>query len=71
MKLREYLMQKTFSKTYYFKTVKIQWQRILKAARGKKKTVTYKGTPIRQSADFSSETTGQETVEWHIQSIEW
>ena len=35
-------------------------ERILKAAR-KKQNVTYKGTPIRISADFSSETlTGQE-----------
>ena len=30
-------------------------ERILKAARGKE-TVTYKGVPIRQSADFSKET---------------
>ena len=30
-------------------------ERILKAARGKD-TVTYKGVPIRQSADFSKET---------------
>ena len=32
-----------------------QKQRILKAAR-KKETVTYKGVPIRLSADFSKET---------------
>ena len=30
-------------------------ERILKAARGKK-LVTYKGVPIKQSADFSEET---------------
>ena len=40
-------------------------ERNLKAARGKK-IVTYKGTPSRLSADFS----GQERMEWHIQSVQ-
>ena len=34
-------------------------ERILKAARGKE-TVTYKGVPMRLSADFSKETLQQE-----------
>ena len=34
---------------------KIKNERILKAAR-KKETVTYKGVPMRPSADFSKET---------------
>ena len=34
---------------------KVKGERILKAARGKE-TVTYKGVPIRLSADFSKET---------------
>ena len=34
---------------------KVKEERILKAARGKE-TVTYKGVPIRLSADFSKET---------------
>ena len=38
-------------------------ERILKAARGKQQ-VTYKGTPIRISADFSAETL-QARREWH------
>ena len=37
-------------------------KRILKAARGKE-TVTYKGVPIRQSADFSKETL-QARTDW-------
>ena len=37
------------------KLPKIKDERILKAARGKE-TVTYKGVPIRLSADFSKET---------------
>ena len=36
-------------------------EKILKAA-GEKKQVTYKGTPIRLSADFSAETAGQKGV---------
>ena len=36
-------------------------EKILKAAR-EKKQVTYKGTPIRLSADFSAETAGQKGV---------
>ena len=35
----------------------------MKAARGKKQ-ITYKGTPIRLSADFSAETL-QAKKEWH------
>ena len=31
-------------------------ERIVKAAKGKKKCVNYKGTPIKLSADFSTET---------------
>ena len=38
-------------------------EKILKAAR-EKKQVTYKGTPIRLSADFSAETL-QARREWH------
>ena len=38
-------------------------EKILKAAR-EKKQVTYKGTPIRLSADFSAETL-QSRREWH------
>ena len=38
-------------------------EKILKAAR-KKKQITYKGTPIRLSADFSAETL-QARREWH------
>ena len=36
-------------------------ERILKAA-GEKQNVTYKGTPIRISADFSTEATGQDEM---------
>ena len=38
-------------------------EKILKAARGRKQ-ITYKGTPIRLSADFSTETL-QARREWH------
>ena len=38
-------------------------EKILKAA-GEKKQITYKGTPIRLSADFSTETL-QARREWH------
>ena len=38
-------------------------QKMLKAAR-EKKQITYKGTPIRLSADFSAETL-QARREWH------
>ena len=38
-------------------------EKILKAAR-EKKQITYKGTPIRLSADFSTETL-QARMEWH------
>ena len=44
-------------------------ERILKAARGKE-TVTYKGVPIRLSADFSKETAGKKGLERRIQSDE-
>ena len=45
-------------------------ERILKAARGKE-TVTYKGVPIRPSADFSKETfAGKKGLERSIQSHE-
>ena len=39
--------------------------RILKAAR-EKETVTYKGVPIRLSADFSKETAGKKGVDISI-----
>ena len=42
-------------------------ERILKAAR-EKQNVNYKGTPIRLSADFSTETIGQKRVARYIQS---
>ena len=38
--------------------------KVLKAAREKKKKVTYKGKPIRLSSDFSRETL-QARREWH------
>ena len=45
-------------------------ERILKVAREKER-VTYKGVPIRQSADFSKETlTGKKGLERSIQSHE-
>ena len=44
-------------------------ERILEAAR-KKDTVTYKGVPIRLSADFSRELTGKKGLEISIQSHE-
>ena len=40
-------------------------ERILKAAR-EKQQVTYKGTPIRLSADFSAETAGQKGAAQYI-----
>ena len=44
------------------KLTKIKFKgKILKAAREKQK-ITYKGIPIRLSADFSTETTGQKGV---------
>ena len=42
-----------------------QKERILKAAR-EKETVTYKGVPIRLSADFSEETSGKKGLERSI-----
>ena len=42
-------------------------ERILKTAR-EKHSVTYKGAPIRLSADFSKETEGQEGLARNIQS---
>ena len=45
-------------------------ERILKAVREKPR-VNYKGTPIKLSADFSTEnTTGQERVARYIQALE-
>lgn len=38
-------------------------KRILKKARGGKKTVIYKGNSIRLLSDFSAETVGQEKME--------
>ena len=44
------------AKTYYNKFAKVKdKERILKAAREKQR-VNYKGTPVRLSADFSTET---------------
>ena len=40
---------------YIIKMPKVKDKRLLKAARGKK-LVTYKGVPIKLSADFSKET---------------
>ena len=51
--------KKTSPKTHSLKTVKSQWQIILKAAR-ETRMVTHKGTPIRLSVDFLAETRGQE-----------
>ena len=42
---------------------------ILKAPR-EKKTVTYKGNPIKLSADFSADTVRQKRVAWYIQNAE-
>ena len=47
--------KKTSPKTHSLKTVKSQWQIILKAAR-ETRMVTHKGTPIRLSVDFLAET---------------
>ena len=44
-------------------------ERILKAARGKER-VTYKGVPIRLSADFSRDLTGNKELERSIPSHE-
>ena len=44
-------------------------KRILKAAR-EKKLVTYRGVPIRLSADFSKETAGWKGLAGNIQSHE-
>ena len=44
-------------------------ERILKAARGKE-TVTYKGVPIRLSADFLRDLTGKKGLERSTQSHE-
>ena len=46
-----------------------QKERVLEAARGKD-TVTYKGLPIRLSADFSRDLTGKKGLERSIQSHE-
>ena len=46
-----------------------QKERILEAAR-EKDTVTYKGVPIRLSADFSRDLTGKKGLERSIQSHE-
>ena len=47
-------LQQTYIKTYYNKNGKVKdKKRILKAAREK---LNYKGTPIKLSADFSTET---------------
>ena len=46
-----------------------QKERILEAAR-EKETVTYKGVPIRLSADFSKETIGKKGMERNIPSHE-
>ena len=40
-------------------------ERVLKATR-EKQQITYKGTPIRLSADFSAETAGQKGVAQYI-----
>lgn len=51
-----------FPKTHYNKTAKIKdKERILRAAR-EKQLVTYKGAPIRLSAGFSSDSSGQKGV---------
>ena len=44
-------------------------ERILQAARGKQK-ITYKGVPIRLSADFSQETADKKGLARNIQSDE-
>ena len=44
-------------------------ERILKAAR-EKQLITYKGAPIRPSADFSTETAGQKGLARNTQSDE-
>ena len=46
---------------------KIKEERILEAAREKER-VTYKGVPIRLSADFSKDLTGKKGLEGSIQS---
>lgn len=69
-----YLMQKKTQSKNILRHVTIELskiidkERILKAAKEKKKT--YKGTPIRISADFSEETL-QVRREWNnLQSVE-
>ena len=39
-------------------------EKLLKAAR-EKRQITYKGTPIRLTADFSAETISQKGVAWY------
>ena len=66
MKLKEcptISMQKTFSKTHYNEIVKNQGIKNSKSSQGKK-ILTYKGTPITLSADFSAETR-QARREWN------
>ena len=41
-----------------------EWQDIFKVMKGKKRQITYKGTPIRLTADFSAETL-QARRDWH------
>ena len=48
-------IQTDLTKIHHNLNAKGQRERILKAAR-ERKLVTYKGTPIRRSADFSMET---------------
>ena len=57
-------MQKDLFRHIMLKLSKVNVkERVVKAAR-KKRMVTYKGTPIRLSADFSAETP-QDRMEWN------
>ena len=62
---RSWTQRGTHQGTYIIiKLPKIKDERILKAARGKE-TATYKGVPIRLSADFSKETLQARSIQSH------
>ena len=61
--------KRTTPRPIIIKISKIKDKRILKAAR-EKWIVTYKGVPMRLSADFSKETLQTEGLERNIQSHE-
>ena len=48
------------------KVTKIKYKEKIVKAKREKQQITYKGTPIRISANFSAETTSQKGVERYI-----